>query len=60
MKAMQAMQPKVAALKKKYGDDKQKVQEETMKLYREEGVNPLGGCLRCCSRCPSSLPSTTR
>ncbi len=45
MKAMQAMQPKVAALKKKYGDDKQKVQEETMKLYREEGVNPLGGCL---------------
>ena len=45
MKAMQAMQPKVAALKKKHGDDKQKVQEETMKLYREEGVNPLGGCL---------------
>ena len=45
MKAMQAMQPKVAALKKKYGDDKQKVQAETMKLYREEGVNPLGGCL---------------
>ena len=45
MKAMQAMQPKVAALKKKYGNDKQKVQEETMKLYREEGVNPLGGCL---------------
>ena len=39
------MQPKVAALKKKYGDDKQKVQAETMKLYREEGVNPLGGCL---------------
>ena len=45
MKAMQAMQPKIAALKKKYGDDKQKVQAETMKLYREEGVNPLGGCL---------------
>ena len=59
MKAMQAMQPKIAALKKKYGDDKQKVQAETMKLYREEGVNPLGGCLPLLLQMPSSLPSTT-
>ncbi|MAG37368.1 MAG: hypothetical protein CL878_14130 [Dehalococcoidia bacterium] len=45
MKAMQSLQPKIADLKKRYGDDKQKVQEETMKLYKEQGVNPLGGCL---------------
>lgn len=45
MKAMQSLQPLIADVKKKYGNDKQKVQEETMKLYREQGVNPLGGCL---------------
>lgn len=42
---MQQLQPKLAALKEKYPDDQQKVGQETMKLYKEEGVNPLGGCL---------------
>jgi YidC/Oxa1 family membrane protein insertase len=45
MQAMQAIQPKVKELQKKYKGNKQKAQEETMKLYREHGVNPLGGCL---------------
>jgi YidC/Oxa1 family membrane protein insertase len=42
---MQRIQPKIKALQKKYKDDKQKLQEETMKFYQENKVNPLGGCL---------------
>ena len=42
---MQELQPKIAALKEKYKNDNQRLSKETMKLYREEGVNPLGGCL---------------
>jgi len=45
MKDMQALQPKIQALKEKYGDDRQKLSQETMKMYKEGGVNPLGGCL---------------
>lgn len=45
MAAMRAIQPKVKALQERYKDDKPKLQEETMKLYKEEGVNPLAGCL---------------
>jgi len=45
MKQMQELQPKLAAIKEKYKNNQQKQQEETMKLYREHGVNPLGGCL---------------
>lgn len=44
MKRMSELQPKVQALQKKYADDKPKQSEEMMKLYREAGVNPLGGC----------------
>lgn len=44
-RAMQAVQPRIAALKEKYGDDPQKLGEEQMKIFREEGVNPLSGCL---------------
>ena len=42
---MQELQPKVAALKEKFKNDNQRLSRETMKLYRDEGVNPLGGCL---------------
>ena len=42
---MRELQPKMAAIKEKYGDDPQKQQEATMKLYKEEKINPLGGCL---------------
>ena len=44
MKAMQAIQPKLKALQDRYKNDRQKASQETMKLYREQGVNPLG-CL---------------
>ncbi len=42
---MQELQPKIAALKEKYKNDNQRLSQETMKLYKEGGVNPLGGCL---------------
>ena len=45
MASMRAIQPKMKALQERYKDDKQKLQEETMKLYKDEGVNPLAGCL---------------
>ncbi len=45
MKRMQALQPKMNELKEKYGKDPQRLNKETMKLYKEEGVNPMGGCL---------------
>ncbi len=41
---MAALKPRIAGMKEKYGDDAQKAQMETMKMYREYGVNPLGGC----------------
>ncbi len=45
MFGMQALQPKLQELQKKYKDDREKLTQETMKLYREAGVNPAGGCL---------------
>jgi YidC/Oxa1 family membrane protein insertase len=44
MKRMSAMQPKIKEVQEKYADDKQRQSEEMMKLYRQSGVNPLGGC----------------
>lgn len=44
-KAQQALQPQLKELQEKYGKDKQKLSEEQMKLYKEAGFNPLGGCL---------------
>jgi YidC/Oxa1 family membrane protein insertase len=45
MKEMQDLQPRLQALKEKFGDDRRRLSEETMKLYKEAGVNPVGGCL---------------
>ncbi len=45
MAAMRAIQPKLKVLQDRYKDDKQKLQQETMELYKKEGVNPLAGCL---------------
>ncbi len=42
---MRHIQPKVNALKDRYGDDRQKMSQAMMELYRKEKVNPLGGCL---------------
>ena len=44
-KKMQELQPKLQELQKKYKDDKEKLAQAQMELYREAGVNPLGGCL---------------
>ena len=43
-RAMSTLQPKLKAVQQKYGSDKQKVSQETMRIYKENGVNPLG-CL---------------
>ncbi len=43
--AMAAFQPKLEKLKKQYGNNQQKLQEEQMKLYSEEGINPMASCL---------------
>lgn len=42
---MQDLNPKVQALRKKYKNDKQRMNQEVMKLYQENGANPLAGCL---------------
>jgi YidC/Oxa1 family membrane protein insertase len=42
---MQELQPQIKELQRTYGKDPQKLQQETMKLYREYKVNPAGGCL---------------
>ena len=45
MKEMQVIQPLVQELKEKYKGDPQRMNKEMMKLYKEHGVNPMGGCL---------------
>ena len=44
-KKMQEIQPKLQELQKKYGKDRERLSQEQMKLYKEAGVNPMGGCL---------------
>ncbi len=45
MKRMQELQPQLNELKKKYANDREKLQQAQMELYRQAGINPLGGCL---------------
>ena len=45
MQLMQALQPKIKEIQKKYKGNRQKASDETMKLYQEYGANPLSGCL---------------
>ncbi|MGD8483369.1 MAG: membrane protein insertase YidC [Thioalkalispiraceae bacterium] len=45
MANMRKVQPRMQALKERYGDDKQKMNQALMDLYRKEKINPLGGCL---------------
>jgi len=44
MARMKKLQPKMVSLKEKYGDDRAKMGQATMELYKKEKVNPLGGC----------------
>lgn len=43
--ALKRIQPKIAQLKEKYGDDKQRFMQAQMELWKKEGANPFGGCL---------------
>jgi YidC/Oxa1 family membrane protein insertase len=52
MRKMSALTPQLQELRKKYKGDKQTLNEETMRLYRENGVNPLGGCLPLLAQMP--------
>lgn len=45
MAGMRKLQPKITALRERYGEDKAKLSQATMELYRKEKVNPFGGCL---------------
>lgn len=45
MSAMKKLQPKIAQLKERFGEDKQKFTQATIELYRKEKVNPMSGCL---------------
>lgn len=45
MARMRAVSPKLQALKEQYGDDRQKMSQAMMELYKKEKINPLGGCL---------------
>lgn len=50
IRAMQELQPDIQAIRERHKQDPQRMQQETMRLYRERKVNPLGGCL------PNLLP----
>ena len=52
MKAMQALQPQINALRTKHKSDPQRVQRETLELYRRHKVNPAGGCLPMVAQIP--------
>jgi YidC/Oxa1 family membrane protein insertase len=52
MRKMSALTPQLQELRKKYKNDKQTLNEETMRLYKEAGVNPLGGCLPLLAQMP--------
>ena len=52
MKAMQALGPQINALRSKYKSDPQRLQRETMELYRANKVNPMGGCLPMLAQAP--------
>ena len=49
---MSALAPQIAELRKKYKNDKQTLNQETMRLYKENGANPLAGCLPLLGQMP--------
>ena len=49
---MQAHMPQLQEMRKRYKNDKQRLNEETMKFYKENGINPLGGCLPLAAQLP--------
>ena len=55
MAKMRALQPRLEALKERYGDDKQQYQMAMMELYKKEKINPAGGCLPALVQIPIFL-----
>jgi len=45
MANMRKLQPKITALRERYGEDRQRMSQAMMELYKKEKINPLGGCL---------------
>ena len=45
MRRMTKLQPQIAKLQKKYANDKEKLNQKSAELYRQEGINPMSGCL---------------
>jgi YidC/Oxa1 family membrane protein insertase len=52
MEKMKRVQPKLSVLQKKYENDRMKLAEEQMKLFKDEGVSPMGGCLPMIAQMP--------
>ena len=52
MQALQRLQPELKAIQTKYKEDKQRQQQELMKFYKENKVNPLGSCLPLVAQLP--------
>src|SRR5436309_8315979 len=52
MQKLQRLQPEMKALQAKYKDDKQRQQQELMKFYKENQINPLGSCLPLVAQLP--------
>jgi YidC/Oxa1 family membrane protein insertase len=52
MQALQRLQPELKAIQNKYKEDKQRQQQELMKFYKENNVNPLGSCLPLVAQLP--------
>lgn len=55
MQAMQVLQPEIKALQERYKGDRQRLNEEMMKFYKENSVNPLGSCLPLALQLPFFL-----
>ena len=58
MAGMRRVMPKMESLKETYGDDRMKLQQATMELYKKEKINPFGGCLPMLVQMPVLLRST--
>ncbi|HTX45935.1 MAG TPA: YidC/Oxa1 family membrane protein insertase, partial [Solirubrobacteraceae bacterium] len=52
MRALQTLQPQLKEIQNKYKEDKQRQQQELMKFYKENNVNPLGSCLPMVAQLP--------
>lgn len=52
MRAMQALQPQIKAMQEKYKNDKQRMQQEMMRIYKENKVNPFASCIPLIAQLP--------